>query len=113
MTNLSESVKKKIEEASESFKLSDIPYPPLKNIFKEGCKYGYTLSRNELPETGCPKCESIYTQASHEIESLNKQVHLLEDALKEYSKVDGHEGTKFLAVYVLESLSQLRGGGNE
>lgn len=39
---------KKIEEAAENFKLSDIPYPPLKNIFKAGCKHGYTLGREEI-----------------------------------------------------------------
>lgn len=41
-------LEKKIEEASENFKLSDISYPPLKNIFKAGCKYGYTLGREAM-----------------------------------------------------------------
>ena len=41
-------LEKKIEEAAENFKLSDISYPPLKNIFKAGCKHGYTLGREEM-----------------------------------------------------------------
>jgi len=104
MNNLSDSAKKKIEEASENFKLSDIPYPPLKNIFKAGYNAGYEVGRDEM----------------------NQQVQLLEDALKEVS-CEGHsemcinmkpyrpyyECHKETADLALESLSQLRGGGKD
>lgn len=109
MNNLSDSAKKKIEEASENFKLSDIPYPPLKNIFKAGYNAGYEVGRDEM----------------------NQQVQLLEDALKFYGTFSPRQhpegyyeihispgmggedrfGTK--ARQALESLSQLRGGGDE
>ena len=47
MTNMTDEAKKKMDEAAENFKLSDIQYPPLKNIFKTGYKDGLTEGRKQ------------------------------------------------------------------
>lgn len=89
MNNLSDSAKKKIEEASENFKLSDIPYPPLKNIFKAGYNAGYEVGRDEM-KAEIDKWKDKYVEArssgyAEGKEELQSQVQLLEDALNHYA----------------------------
>ena len=116
MNNLSDSAKKKIEEASENFKLSDIPYPPLKNIFKAGYNAGYEVGRDEM-KAEIDKWKKKYVEArssgyAEGKEELQSQVQLLEDALKFYSKgVPSHgELSGTVADQALESLAKMRGG---
>ena len=117
MNNLSDSAKKKIEEASENFKLSDIPYPPLKNIFKAGYNAGYEVGRDEM-KAEIDKWKDKYVEArssgyAEGKEELQSQVQLLEDALKIISKVrntDSKNGPWTIAKQALESLANMRGG---
>lgn len=89
-------LEKKIEEAAENFKLSDISYPPLKNIFKAGCKHGYTLGREEMLQelleymrkTG----DRFLECADGERQSIGRHWHIRADAIE--SKFKGSDNNK-------------------